>query len=650
MESARSNPGAGAAPKLDASGTIEPHLRNRLRYRFDNTMARGTPALVGWLGAVTLGLILLVTAAVVIFGLTPAGNRQSLPGKLFTSLTHAMDPGTVAGDNGRWPFVVLMLLITIAGLFIVSALIGVVATGLDGRIQQLRKGRSLVIEEQHTLILGWSDTIYTILSELEIANESERSPSAVVLAEMDKVEMDDLIREKVNPKVTRVITRSGDPIDLGHLALVRPETARSIIVLAPEGDGPDAQVIKTVLALTQGLGHRDRDYHIVAEISDPSNLEPARLVAGDKAMLVDKRETIARLVVHAARQSGASVAFTELLDFEGDEIYFREDHGLAGKTFADAIFAYEDCTVIGLLDADSGVALNPAGSRRIEPGDRLIAIAEDDIRLATAPPATTEPDPELIAPAPARNGRPQQVLVLGWNSGASSVVNEFDKFLHSGSQIVVVAPDERADEALGRDCESLTNSAYEFVHGETTDRRTLEGLEPQRFDHVVVLCSDRLEAQRADARTLVTLLHLRDIADKRDAHYTIVSEMLDDRNRQLAEVTRVDDVIVSEKVISLMLAQISENPDLKRVFSDLFSAEGSEIYLRPAEHYLTPGARTTFATVVEAARRREEVAIGYRRSVWADVSARQYGVRINPPKSEPVDLADGDRVIVLAEE
>ena len=111
-----------------------------------------------------------------------------------------------------------MLLVTLGGLFVVSALIGVIATGLDSRIEELRKGRSVVLEEDHTLILGWSDTVFTILSELEIANESRKKPSAVVLAERDKVEMDDLIREKVRPKRTRVISRSGSPIDLGDLA------------------------------------------------------------------------------------------------------------------------------------------------------------------------------------------------------------------------------------------------------------------------------------------------------------------------------------------------------------------------------------------------------------------------------------------------
>ena len=155
--------------------------------------------------------------------------------------------------------------------------------------------------------------------------------------------------------------------------------------------------------------------------------------------------------------------------------------------------------------------------------------------------------------------------------------------------------------------------------------------------------------QRADARTLITLLHLRDIASTAGDDFSIVSEMLDVRNRELAEVTQADDFIVSDKLVSLMLSQVSENKHLNAVFDDLFDPEGSEIYLKPAEDYVEPGRAVTFYTVVEAARRRGEVAIGYRVMTQANDASRSYGIVLNPVKSDAVTFAAGDRVIVLAE-
>jgi hypothetical protein len=206
-------------------------------------------------------------------------------------------------------------------------------------------------------------------------------------------------------------------------------------------------------------------------------------------------------------------------------------------------------------------------------------------------------------------------------------------------------------EEVERAAESLKQIDAQFWRGDTTDRHTLELLQVQDYDHVIVLCySDELDAQRADARTLVTLLHLRDIASRTGGEFTIVSELLDDRDRQLAEVTQVDDVIVSDKVISLLLTQISENRHLADVFAELFAADGSELYLRPAAEYVQLGQPTTFRTLVESARRRGEVAIGYRTAADAGDATRSFGVAVNPPKSSPITAAAGDRVVVLAED
>jgi hypothetical protein len=136
--------------------------------------------------------------------------------------------------------------------------------------------------------------------------------------------------------------------------------------------------------------------------------------------------------------------------------------------------------------------------------------------------------------------------------------------------------------------------------------------------------------------------------DRGGVPFTITSEMLDDRNRELAEVTEVDDVIVSDKLISLLVTQISENEHLTAVFDELFAAEGSELYMRPAGDYVQLDRPTTFRTIVEAALRRGEVAIGYR--IVANGDGRPSEVRVNPPKSEEILLSDADRLVVLAED
>lgn len=146
----------------------------------------------------------------------------------------------------------------------------------------------------------------------------------------------------------------------------------------------------------------------------------------------------------------------------------------------------------------------------------------------------------------------------------------------------------------------------------------------------------------------MTLLHLRDIEQKMQVDFKIVSEMLDIRNRNLAEVSEADDFIVSDKLISLMLAQVSENKILNSVFEDIFDPEGSEIYLKPVSSFVQLEKPVNFYTIVESARLRGETAIGYRVESDAKKANLSYGIHLNPDKTQEVNFSSKDKVILLA--
>jgi voltage-gated potassium channel Kch len=257
-------------------------------------------------------------------------------------------------------------------------------------------------------------------------------------------------------------------------------------------------------------------------------------------------------------------------------------------------------------------------------------------------------DEAAIRTASLPSPRPERTLIMGWNRRVPMIVRELDAYVAPGSEVVIVAEEAEIDSALRRPG-AFPNHSIVIRAGDTTDRATIEALDVAGYDHIILLCSETLPEQQSDARVLVTLLHLRDLADKTGNDFSIVSEMMDLRNRALAEVTKPDDFIVSEKLVSLMLSQISENKQLAAVFAELFAPEGSEIYLKPASGYVAPGTAVSFYTVLEAARRRGEVAIGYRLVAAAADPARAYGVVVNPDKGNRITLTAEDKVIVLAE-
>ena len=623
-------------------------LADRLRYRFDNTISRGTVALTGWLFVLLAALVFASSLVVYATGVAPevGGRRLGFLETVWLSLMRTIDPGGVGGDQGNWPFLLSMLAVTAGGILVFSTLIGVIFTGIDSKLDELRKGRSFVVEKGHTVVYGWSSEVFSAISELVVANESRPSACVAVLADKDKVEMEDEIRDRVGKtKNTRVVCRTGDPIDIDDLELVNPHEARSIIVLPPEGEDADSRVIKTILALTNNPNRRKEPYHIVSRMREPENLGVAQMVGGAEVELVPVDDLIARITAQTCRQSGLSVVYTDLLDFGRDEIYFRHEPRLVEISFGEALTAYESCSVIGLRREDGRIELNPPTETEITTGDALILIAEDDSAIALSENADPKVEAGAIRKPRPRREIPERTLILGWNDRAPIMIAHLDRYVPPGSEVTVVTPEGAR---LPTRFDELEHQTVNVRTGNTSDRRTLDALEVPAYDHVIVLSySDG--SDDADSRTLVSLLHLREIAERSGRSFSIVSEMLDDRNRELAEIARADDFIVSDRLVSLMMCQVSENKEYAAVFEELIDAEGSELYLKPAEEYVRPGVPLSFYTVVEAARRRGEVAVGYRVKGEAGDPRKSYGVRLNPAKSRRIEFVEGDKVIVLAE-
>jgi len=634
--------------------------RQRLRYRFDNLMARGVGAQILLLAAVTLVLVAITALAVKAFGVVPAdddGHADSFGRLVWKALNHALDAGAVGGDAGSWTFLFIMLFVTIGGLFVVSALIGILNNGFGALIEDLRRGKSEVIERGHTVILGWSPKVDTLLSELATASANQRDACVVILADRDKVAMDEHVAGVLGDKGLRVVTRRGSPTTMADLGLVSLRTSKSVVVLAPEthADGAamaahesDTVVLKALLAVTKVAG--GAGLHIVAELSDSKTEEVARMVVGEAAALIVSPPLISRLLVQTGRQSGLSMVYTELLDFGGVEMYVKAEPGLTGKSFRDAVFAYDTSALMGVITAGGELLLPPPFERVFATGDQVIAISEDDDTVVLDGRGGKVDEATLVAAPPSSVRQRERTLVLGASPRLGLVLAELDAYVTAGSETLVLGDGEVLAE-LG-DLSALTqNGTVTTQAGDPTNRAVLDSLDAGSYDAILVLSETTGRSQEmADARTMVTLLHLRNIAERTGKSVPITSEILAIENRDLATVGDANDFIVSNTLVSLLVAQVAENRHLARVFQDLFTPGGHEIYLKPAAEYVQLGVDVPYQAVVEAALRRGEVAIGLRKAAASRDAAAAFGVVVNPAKHRSVHLAAGDKVIVLSDD
>jgi hypothetical protein len=310
--------------------------------------------------------------------------------------------------------------------------------------------------------------------------------------------------------------------------------------------------------------------------------------------------------------------------------------------------AYRAAAVIGLQTAAGELTVNPHGQTPIRAGDRIVAISPDPATLARPAGPAPVAQPAILAypdPPPGRT----RTLLLGWNARATRLLGQLDQHLPPGSEVSVVARHPGAVPALGRLTGRFHNLVLTFKEDDGTDRQVLESLGVDSYHHVVVLSGDLADRQLADSRTLTAQLHLWDLAQPPGTgRFSVVCELADHRNSALARITGAEDVVASERLLSLLVARIAGDPARGAAFASLFGPDGPAVHLKPADRYVRTGQPVNFQTVVEAARWRWETAIGYR------VSARSHqppshGVVLNPDKAAPLTLLPHDQVVVLAE-
>ena len=622
--------------------------KDRLRYYFENTIISGPFGVIRWLGILSLVAILFLGIVIVIFGISadPADKEGlSFLEASWKSLMATLDPGTMGGDEG-WPFRMVRFSATVVGIFLISILIGIISSGIDGKIDTLRKGKSRVIESNHTLIVGWSEKIFTIIEQIIEANSNQKKASLVILAEKDKVEMEDEIRSKISDlKTTKIVVRSGNTLIASEIEIVNPDKARSIIILSPEKENADIAVIKTLMAFVNNKNRKKDKYNILAEIKEADNLEAAELAGNGEAVFVYTADIIARITAQTCRQSGLSVIYSDLLQFEGDEIYIQEEPKLIGKTYKEAIMSYDTSSIIGVHSNNDEIFLNPAMDYIVQEGDKLVAISEDDDTVVMNAPSKIVIKDSLFNTSYTQNVTPEKTLILGWNLNGLKIINELEAYVSDGSKVMILHSSEVDLEDL-----SVENQEIATQIGKITDRRTLENIHPENFDHIILLSDNEIEIQESDAQILISLLHLRNIGAKHEKNLSIVSEMRDLRNREIGLVTKADDFIIGDSIISLILSQISENKELKRVFDILFEADGSEIYLKPITKYITLGEKLTFYDLVERASQFGETAIGYRKMDHKDNYDMNFGIKVNPVKQKEITFSSEDYLIVLSED
>jgi len=621
-------------------------IRN-IRYKLDKSLIRGF-LMISYLLLLALILIVFFISFVDIFLI-----KEDSKGFLATFIEYfflAIKGNSIS--NSSMTHVIINIILMLTGLFISAIVIGFVTNNIRERIDSIRRGSSKIIETNHQIILGWSSGVSLLIRELLLANENNKNSNIVVMDQKDSIKMTgDLMRMFPKRKdYEKVIAREGSTFDRYYLDFINIDDAKSIII----NHSDDMQTIKSLAAIVNNPNRRNKKYNVVTKINTRKNYNLARIIGGEESQVLFFGDMLARIDAQTCLQSGLANVYLELVNFDGDEIYFHHEPSLEGKTYRDAVLAYDTSSIIGIV-REGDIIINPNFTDKIMPKDLLIAISQDDDTVVMNDVIFNKVhNKDKILKGIAKKSRVEKIYIVGKSEGelqrALVICDQLVQYLDDGSEIVFIN-DEDDTNKLIQGISGTKDIKISSIYGDIRSRDFLDSQDFKDEDIILILSpfNGMNNVDECDATTLYTLINLRDIQAKSRKNFKLVTEIIDSKNSEIFQSERNDDYLLSEVIVQSMLVQIAENPFLGKFFEQLTSVDGAEIYFRPIKDYIDISEPIDFYSLCESAGFKGETAIGYQISKKKELSSLNAGVNINPNKSEARLYGKKDKIIVFSQ-
>ena len=619
----------------------------KIRYYIDKSLARSFIYVVYLLALIVCFVVACITAMDIYFG---DGELRNFS-QIFLDYFFAAIRGEGENINSTFINILINTLIMLTGLFVSSIVIGILVNSIAESIDNVRSGKSFIDEKNHQLILGWSNGISLVFREFLLANSNNKDSNIVFLDEINPVEANEKIMTMFPNKkdYQKIIPKQGRISDRKYLEMVNVDQARSILI----NHDDDMESIKAIAAIVNNPERKKDKYNIVSKMNIKENYELAKIIGGEETKVLFFGDMLARVGAQSCLQSGLANVYLDLVNFDGDEIYFHKEDSLVGKTYEEAILSYETSSIIG-IEREGDVLINPKWEK-IKTDDSLIAISMDDDTVIKDGVENVLVDQKKIVKTAPNKNKVDTIYIFGYCEGDLSklevICSHLINYLDDGSKIFLV--NDNKDSA---NIESKINPAKDiqisFIEGNCRSREFLEQMDIESGDKLLILSSfnGSNDINKCDAQTLFTLINLRDIEKKKNKNFVLTTELINSHNAEIFASNLDDDYLYSEDIVQSMLVQIAENPSLSKFFDDLASPEGSEIYFKSITEYVDVSEPIDFYTICQSASFKGETAIGYQTSEREDLKTLNAGVNINPLKSKKRIYKPDDKLIVFADD
>ena len=604
----------------------KPSLKKRFNYWFDNRMKKGSLGFIRILIIASVLLAVLVAGLIILLGFNEEGEKASVFWDSIATVINAWMPSFEDGSPG---YIILMAVVAIAGVLFTSVLIGIITSAIEEKIDNLKRGNSLVLESDHIVVLGFYPGEYTLLRQLILAASGD--PACVVIAEdMEREEMEQNIAENLDvPKNFRIVCRTADITDPASLEKCSIETCKTIIVSPTD----DMRTIKAVLAASTLLAEKGvPEISVNAIISKNEYRFPPSIAEANNISTFQTNSIFAKMIAHSCTQTGLSETFREVFNFDGSEFYLITLKEAAGITFEELMLRTGGAVPVGLY-RNGKVILNPKADLLINEDDRILVFSEEDDSAVLG--AAPEEDIHDIPVAPAKDEESTGTVIIGHNETLPIILKELPENVSSVYLTGLKTTDEEQEEieliAGSRDL------SLNYIDGDPHSEKIMLKL-AKMAEHIVILNDHDKDPEEADMEAIFLLMNLRDIRKRFGLSFNITMEMQREHNQKLIGRGDHTDFLVASSMSSLILAQLAESPELIGVFREILSNEGNELYLKKVSKMKLEGEYSV--------RKLRYIMLKNGYILLGILDAEKYS-RYNLPIEEKVTLTGDDNLIVL---
>ena len=572
-------------------------MSSKLKFYIDDLLSRGANSLILWLGVIS---ILSVTAASILVWAFKLGPQDSFGGLFWDLMMRAITPWEIEASMGSLPYLLVLLGITLFGIFVLSILISLLSAIIDARVQNVMRGSHPFPFKNHIVILGWSSRLAAIVEELIIANESNRLLRILILSSQSANDLASLIDSSFSDtKTTKLYYRSRDLCSEGSFENANLQAARQVLVLGDESEEIEGERLKIYLSLRRYLIIRNIATEawpeIIVNVDSDDEASIIEMSSDGQAITVNVSDIPARLIVETIIQPNLPDIYEEILSFDGNEIYITESMkklGLKNVTFSEAWSALHRSIPIGIWKDDKEVVIAPASQQIVGANDHLVVISEDDSTITAKGHSNNSEKPsqksQILKLLDRSNAGAQRVLMIGMSTNHKYIFDKLVKLKSNLKTLTVCLPDDHLGQTMKKELSKQKTTKVNLILARTDSPTDLASLAPENFDAIIVSHTALRQTGGVDVQTIKSIQILRSLLAEKLSNIHLVAEMAQGKNRDILAYEIDSDFVVSEKIGSKVFAQYIENPALRRIVDLLICSNSHHIKIYPVKNTASP--------------------------------------------------------------